>query len=53
VAFEVDDLDAEIARVKAKGVAMQMEAIDTPVCRFAIVKDPDGNRVMLHKRRAP
>jgi hypothetical protein len=29
-----------------------MAATDTPVCRFAIVSDPDGNKVMLHKRRA-
>jgi hypothetical protein len=26
--------------------------MDTPVCRFAIVLDPDGNKVMIHKRKA-
>ena len=52
VAFEVDDPDAAIARLKAKGVPVHMEVMDTPVCRFAIVCDPDGNRVMLHKRIA-
>jgi predicted enzyme related to lactoylglutathione lyase len=49
VAFEVDDLDAEVARLKAKGVPVTMEITTTPVCRFAIICDPDGNRLMLHK----
>jgi predicted enzyme related to lactoylglutathione lyase len=52
IAFEVDDLDAEVARLKAKGVPVPMDVMDTPVCRFAIVSDPDGNRLMLHKRKA-
>lgn len=49
-AFEVDNLDAEISRLKSKGIAVHMDVMDTPVCRFAIVCDPDGNKVMLHKR---
>jgi predicted enzyme related to lactoylglutathione lyase len=52
VAFEVDNLDAEILRLKSKGVPVQMEATTTPICRFAIVNDPDGNKVLLHKRNA-
>jgi predicted enzyme related to lactoylglutathione lyase len=52
VAFEVDDLDAEIARLKGQGVKVAMEPMDSPVCRFAFVMDPDGNKVMLHKRKA-
>lgn len=50
VAFEVDDLDAEVSRLKAKGVPVPVDIMDTPVCRFAIISDPDGNRLMLHKR---
>ena len=52
VAFEVDNLDAEIARLKSRGVKVAMEAQDSPVCRFAFVLDPDGNKVMLHKRKS-
>jgi len=52
VAFEVDDLEAEMARLKAKGVTVAMEAMDTPVCCFAIISDPDGNRILMHKRKA-
>src|SRR5580700_5698888 len=51
VAFEVDNVDSEIARLKSRGVAVSMEAMDSPVCRFAIVCDPDGNKVMIHKRK--
>ena len=51
VGFEVDDLDAEVSRLKSKGVAVPVDVTDTPVCRFAIVSDPDGNRLMLHKRK--
>ena len=52
VAFEVDNLDAEISRLKAKGVPVHMDVTTTPICRFAIVCDPDGNKVLLHKRNA-
>ena len=50
-AFEVDDLDAEVARLKSKGITFSTDTTDTPVCRFAILSDPDGNNLMLHKRR--
>src|SRR5580704_1448001 len=52
VAFEVDDLDAEMARLKAKGVAVVMDVMDTPVCRFAMITDPDGNKILIHKRKS-
>jgi predicted enzyme related to lactoylglutathione lyase len=52
IAFEVDNLDVEIARLKSLGVKFSMEVMDTPVCRFAIICDPDGNQVMIHKRNA-
>ena len=52
VAFEVDDLTAELARLKALGVKFSMETMDTPVCCFAIICDPDGNRILMHKRKA-
>jgi len=52
IAFEVDDLDSEIARLKSRGVKFSVEVMDSPVCRFAIICDPDGNQVMIHKRKA-
>ncbi len=52
VGFEVDDLDVEVSRLKSRGVLVHREVTDTPLCRFAIVCDPDGNKVLLHKRKA-
>jgi predicted enzyme related to lactoylglutathione lyase len=52
VAFEADDFDAEIARLKSLGVKFAMDATPTPVCKFAIILDPDGNKIMIHKRHA-
>jgi len=51
IVFEVDNLDAEIARLKSKGVKFVMDAFDSPICRFAIMHDPDGNPIMIHKRK--
>jgi predicted enzyme related to lactoylglutathione lyase len=51
VAFEVDDLDAEISQLKSKGVQFSMEATETPICRFTIICDPDGNKILIHKRK--
>jgi len=52
VAFEVDNLDDELARLKSHQVKFHMEATDSPVCRFAIIFDPDGNKILIHKRKA-
>jgi predicted enzyme related to lactoylglutathione lyase len=51
VAFEVEDLDSEVSQLKSKNVTFAMALTDSPVCRFAIICDPDGNRLMIHKRK--
>ncbi len=50
VAFSVDDVEATVADLEAKGVTVTIPPNDSPVCRFACVADPDGNTVWLHKR---
>ncbi len=50
VAFEVSDLDAFIHKMKERAVSFVMEAFDTPVCRMAVIEDPDGNHITIHKR---
>ncbi len=52
VAFEVEDFDSEIARLKSLGVKFATDVMPTPICRFAIICDPDGNRILIHKRHA-
>lgn len=49
IAFEVEDLPALIADLKSRGVAFAAEGIESPVCRMAVCKDPDGNAIILHK----
>lgn len=49
IAFEVDDLDRVVNALKAKGHLFRTEPFSTPVCRMAVVKDPEGNQVTLHK----
>jgi predicted enzyme related to lactoylglutathione lyase len=52
VAFEVDDLDATIAKLKKSGVEFFLEKSETPVCWTAIIYDPDRNKVVIHKRKS-
>lgn len=50
IAFEVDDVDAFVERLKAKGVPVKVPPFSTPVCRMAIVADPEGNTLTLHQK---
>lgn len=53
VAFEVDDFDVAVKRLREAGATFKMEPMQTPVCQMAMVLDPDGSAVMVHKRNAP
>jgi predicted enzyme related to lactoylglutathione lyase len=50
ILFAVDDLDAAVTALKARGIPIVNE-IETPVCRMAMVHDTEGNLVTLHKRK--
>jgi len=52
VAFEVEDIDAAIAKLKERGVTFDMEKTETPVCWMAQFRDPDGNKLVVHKRKS-
>ena len=52
IAFEVEDIDAEVSQLKSKIVPFSIGLTDSPFCRFATICDPDGNKIMLHKRNA-
>jgi predicted enzyme related to lactoylglutathione lyase len=51
ILFAVDDLDAAVSALKARGIAIQMEA-ETPFCNMAMITDTEGNSIFLHKRKA-
>ncbi len=50
IALAVDDVFAAAAELKAHGVRFVMEPTDYSVCHAAIILDPDGNPVILHRR---
>ena len=52
IAFEVDDLDAFVKKLKDKNARFVTEITASPVCRSAIVEDPDANEVIVDKRHA-
>ncbi len=52
VALEVADLDAALASLQAAGVTPSFAPMETPVCRILGLKDPDGNDLALHQRKA-
>ncbi|MCE0498980.1 MAG: VOC family protein [Methylacidiphilales bacterium] len=51
LALEVDDFEKSVSELKSANVPFHMEATETPVCHFAIIRDPDGNALMIHKRK--
>ena len=51
VAFEVANIDDAIKKLKERGVAFDMEKTETPVCWMAQFRDPDGNKLVAHKRK--
>ena len=50
--FAVDDLDAFVARLKSKGVAVLKEQSD-PTGKFAWILDPDGTKIELWQPKGP
>ena len=52
VAFEVDDIDAAIVTLMQRGVEFDMDKTESPVCWMAQFRDPDGNKLVLHKRKS-
>lgn len=51
VMFAVDDFGAAVAAAKARGATIFMEH-ESPVCFMAMTQDPEGNRLILHKRKS-
>ncbi len=49
VAIEVDDFEAAIKDLKKANATFAAEGIESPVCRMAVVQDPDGNKIIIHK----
>jgi len=48
-ALEVEDFDDAIRRLKDRQVRFAEEPFETPCCHMAVIQDPDGNKLMIHK----
>jgi len=51
-ALEVEDFDKAIERLRAKSVKFRIEPMQTRLSRMAMIFDPDGNTICIHKRNA-
>jgi predicted enzyme related to lactoylglutathione lyase len=49
IAFEVEDLDGLVARLKDEGVTFTNDMVHSPVCRMAFIQDSEGNGIILHE----
>ncbi len=52
VSFEVDDFAKALVRLKATQTKFVLDNYESPVCNFAVIVDPDGNEIMIHKRKS-
>ena len=48
-AFEVEDFDEAISNLRNQSVQFAVEPFETPCCHMAVVQDPDGNKLIIHK----
>jgi predicted enzyme related to lactoylglutathione lyase len=48
-ALEVENFDDAIKRLKDRQVGFAAEPFETPCCHMAVVQDPDGNKLIIHK----
>lgn len=53
IALHVDDVQATLDKLRAKGVQLPAEANKTSVCYMAMFEDSEGNALILHNRFAP
>ena len=53
VAIEVEDFEAAVSDLKAAGAEFAADEIESPVCRMAVVQDPDGNKIIIDKLKSP
>jgi predicted enzyme related to lactoylglutathione lyase len=51
LALEMENYDETVAALKKAGVVFDMETYESPVCYTCVVRDPDGNQLMIHKRK--
>jgi predicted enzyme related to lactoylglutathione lyase len=51
VGLEVVDFDATLEHLKTHAIPIVNGPFDSPACRGCIVRDPDGNEIILHAKK--
>ena len=51
VALAVTDAKAAIEELEREGIHLHSPLGESAVCFWAIIEDPDGNRVIIHQRK--
>jgi predicted enzyme related to lactoylglutathione lyase len=51
VGLEVEDFDAAVEAIRISGAQINMGPLETPVCHMLMIADPDGNPLIIHKRK--
>ena len=52
VALEVADFTGAVAALRAASVKFLADPLDFPSCNLAVIQDPDGNRLVIHKKKS-
>jgi predicted enzyme related to lactoylglutathione lyase len=48
-ALEVEDFDRAVDELRKANARFAAEPFETPCCHMAVVQDPDGNKLIIHK----
>lgn len=51
-ALEVETFDETIKLLKDRQIVFNAEPFETPCCHMAVVQDPDGNKIIIHKLKS-
>ena len=51
IALEADVFESEIERISGLGAKIIVPRVELPTSVFAIILDPDGNKIMIHKAK--
>lgn len=51
VSLEVENFDEAVETLTKNKVEVVMPAQDTGPCNMMMISDPDGNRILIHKRK--
>ncbi len=52
VALEVEDFSKSVEELKDRGTRFMFEPTESRVCHMAGIFDPDGNTIIIHKRKS-